>query len=255
MELVVLGNSVSAGTGLGDPEIAWPWLAAQDLGSSLGRAVSVRHTTFAPIGGAAPDYALKRLGDTSDAIVVVVLGSYVCAVGTVAERVRQRWGEAWSRRYLRLEHAFEGRTGNRRGLAARANRAGRRLSRRLIGVATMTTVEEVIEVYSSVLAGLARSEHTDVVVFPEPYWPQDIERENAGANAAFDRIRQELRVVADRHHFLWADAEPAWSEVPDRNVYYQPDLTHKSEEGHRLLAAALVESLSVAPVQGQISSN
>ena len=114
----------------------------------------------------------------------------------------------------------------------------------------MTTVEEVIDVYSAVLAGLARTERTDVVVFPEPYWPQGIEDENPGANAVFDRVRRELRVVSDRHHFLWADAEPAWTEVPDRNVHYQPDLTHKTEEGHRLLASALVASLSAAPVPG-----
>lgn len=250
MELVVLGNSVSAGTGLRDAKLAWPWLAAAQLETSLGRPVTVRHATFAPIGAAAPEYALTRLGDTGNAIVVVVLGSYVCAVGTVVERVRQRWGETWARRCLRLEHAFEHRTGNRRGTGGRVNRAVRWLSRRIIGVAKMTTVEEVIEVYSDVLGGLARREHTDVIVFPEPYWPQGIERENTGANAAFDRVRRELRVVAERHHFLWADAEPAWSEVPDRNAHYQPDLTHKSEKGHRLLAASLVPSLSAARVPG-----
>ena len=121
------------------------------------------------------------------------------------------------------------------------------LARHTIGVDTITTVDEVVDVYCRVLDGLAQSEHLDVIVFPEPFWPAWMDRANPGANAAFGRIRHEVRRVAMRHHFRWADAEPAWSEVPDRDAYYQADGMHKTEEGHRLLAEVVLAAISGGP--------
>jgi lysophospholipase L1-like esterase len=244
MELIVLGNSVSAGTGLRDASRAWPSLLARELEQTRGETVSVRHVVFAPTGAGAPAYALKRTATAGEAVVIVSLGSYVCAVATVSERIRKRWGERAARRWLALERAFEGGTGNRGTALGTLNRAGRWLARHTIGVDTITTVDEVVDVYSRVLDGLAQAEHTDVIVFPEPFWPARMDRANPGANVAFGRIRHEVQRVAIRHHFRWADAEPAWSQVPDREVHYQPDGMHKTEEGHRLLAEAVLAQLT-----------
>ncbi|MBI5948175.1 MAG: hypothetical protein HY875_08560 [Chloroflexi bacterium] len=243
MRICVIGNSATAGVGLPDQSLAWPWLAASQLSAAIGEPVDVRHILFAPMGGRAAGFALSKVEETDPDIVVIAVGSYVCAIGTVAERVRQRFGERAYRAFRRTELWFESRTGNRRDTFGRLNRAGRWLSRRVIGTATITTIDDVVNVFSELLRLLAQREGLHVVALAEPQWPKRIARENPGSAEALDTVMKRVHVAVDRHRFLWADSGPSYDAAPDREALYLPDGVHKTVEGLRIQANLVVQAL------------
>lgn len=255
MRICVLGNSTSFGTGLTHQSLAWPWLVAGRLSQELGGDVGVRHVMLMPIGARVADYAAARVREHDPDIVIVLIGSYACAVRTVGERVRRRYGERAARGYRTLERAFESRTGNRPGRRGRLNTAGRWLARHLIGTAAMTSVDEVVRAYSDVLRRLAQPEGAEVVVFPEPIWTTVAERENPGANRIFAEVRRRVRAVAEEHRLHWVDPEPVFAAAPDRQALYLSDGAHKTAEGHRMQAAVITEALeNVAAVRAAIEA-
>lgn len=243
MRICVLGHSTSAGGGLPDRSLAWPWLAALELSQSLDEPVDVRHIMFVPMGARSVDYAVAKVDECDPDVVIVSLASYVCAIRTVAERVRQRYGERALRLYRRLEHRFEAGTGNRQGARGEVNRRGRWLARRLIGTAAFTSVDEVSGIFSEVLRTLSQREGLHVLALAEPQWPAWVDRQNRGANRIFTTLCQSVHAVVEAHHLLWADSEPGFAATPHRNALYQSDGVHKSIAGHRLQATDVVQAL------------
>jgi hypothetical protein len=52
-----------------------------------------------------------------------------------------------------------------------------------------------------------------------------------------------VQAVAEAHHLLWADSQPAYEAAPNRRALYQTDEAHKSEEGHRVQASVMMNAL------------
>jgi lysophospholipase L1-like esterase len=243
MRLCVLGTSSSSGLGLPNPSQAWPWLAAAELASTLGEEVAVHHAVFMPYGSRAVDYALSKVDASDPDVVVVSLGSYPCAIGTVAERVRRRYGKRAHRLYRRLEQRFEGATANRGTARGQLNRMARKVVRRVIGTETLAGVDEVVGVYNELLHRLAQREGLHVLVLVAPHWPAEVVKENPGADRIFADVRRRVRPVVDEHRYLWTDSQPAYDAAPNRRALYQTDEAHKSEAGHRIQAEEVVKAL------------
>lgn len=243
MKLCVLGNSASAGNGLADQGQAWPWLVGRELETRLGEHVEVTHISVMASGPRAADYALGKMEAADPDMVVVVIGTYLCSIGTVSEAVRHRFGNRIHRWYLKAERRFDARTRTAPGLSGRANRAGRSLLRKVIGTRPYATVDDVSTVFGEILRRLAQREGTTVFAFAEPSWPMGTDAANPGAIRSWAEVTRRAREVAADHHLLWAETDPAYARVPDRDSLYQPDGVHKTVAGMRVQADALLEVL------------
>ncbi len=243
MRICVIGNSATAGLGLAEQSLAWPWLAASQLSASIDEPVDVRHVLFAPMGSRAAGFALSKVEESDPDVVVIAVGSYLCAIGTVGERVRRRFGGRAYGLFRRTELWFESRTGNRRDAFGRVNRAGRWLARRVIGTATITTIDDVVNVFSDLLRLLSQREGLHVVALAEPQWPKRTAKENPGAAEALVAVTKRVQTVVDARRFLWADSGPSYDAAPDREALYLPDGVHKTVEGLRIQAGLVVQSL------------
>lgn len=243
MRVCVLGNSASAGNGLEDRSLSWPWLVGRDLEARLGEPVEVTHVSVVASGPRAADYALDKMEAADPDLVVMVIGTYLCCIGTVSEAVRHRFGNRVHRWYLKVERRFDARTRTDPGLGGTANRAGRSILRRLLGTRPYATLDDVSTVFGQIIRGLAQREGTTVVVFAEPSWPKGTDRANPGALRTQMEVVRRARTVAAEHHLLWAETDAHYATVPDRDSLYQPDGVHKTELGLRLQADALLEVL------------
>ena len=244
MKILVLGHSTSGGNGLPDRALAWPWLVAEQLREDLGTTIELEHAAIIPMGSRAVDYALSKVEAARPAIVVVSIASYLCSIRTVSEQVRHLFGKRVHGWYLRFERRFDARTRTRGGAAARANRVGRSVFRKVIGTRSYTSVTEVAGVFNEILHRLAREESLQVVVFSEPDWPAWVDEANPGALRAIQELRRLTAEVARSHHFIVASAQDAYDRSPDRDALYQLDGVHKTPEGHRVQAAALQEAIT-----------
>lgn len=243
MRILILGHSTSAGEGLPGREYAWPWLNAAAFERETGEAVDVVHVNFVALGSRAVPFALGKVDEAAPDLVIFSMGSYLCAIETVGERVRKRFGARLHGWFRKAEHSLDTRTRTGGPAARRTNRIGRTIARRLIGTAGYTSVESICEVYEDLLHALARREGIHTLVFCEPGWPAQTVKENPRAQEKLEAIQRHIRPIVDRHHFLWADAEDTYSRVPDRSVYYFPDGVHKTVRGHEAQAAALLPVL------------
>jgi hypothetical protein len=243
MRICVLGHSTSSGDWLPDRALAYPWLIAATLADATGEEVSVSHYSFVPMGGRAVSYGMAKVDECDPDIVIVPVASFVSCVGTVGERVRRRWGERWFRAFHRAERTFDGRTANRPGARGRLNRVGRRITRKVLGTATFTTVEDSVQVYTDLFRGLARREGMTVAAIVEPSWPAWVDRENPGANPGHHDLRDRVRAVAVQHHVLWAEGDTTYDVHPDRDALYFADGVHKTIAGHHAYYEALIPVL------------
>ncbi|MGI8926610.1 MAG: hypothetical protein ACR2HN_08200 [Tepidiformaceae bacterium] len=118
----------------------WPTLLEAELGRSLGEPVTVDNWRFVPGRPRAAEKALELVAAAQPDVVVLTLASFWSAFATVRASVEQRFGRRAGRIYTRFEGAFS-RQAQRRGRPATfADRAGRRLSRRVFGTATFITL-------------------------------------------------------------------------------------------------------------------
>jgi lysophospholipase L1-like esterase len=117
------------------------------------------------------------------------------------------------------------------------------LLRRLIGTRPYATLDDVAAVFGEILRQLAQREGTTVVAFAEPSWPVATDAANPGAIPTWREVTRRAHEVAADHHLLWAETDPAYARVPHRDSLYQPDGVHKTVEGMRVQADALLEVL------------
>lgn len=247
MRMLVIGSSASAGHGNDDVAQAWPWLAARRLEEAIGEPVEVKHVTVYHTGPKAVGAAMKAVETNKPDLVVFSYGSVICAVRTVANRVRNRFGERAYGYFRRAETRFEAGPAGPLKRASRANQWARWLARHLIGTEANASFDEASGIQVDIIHGLARFEDTVVVVFSDPNLPRAIVRENKGADEIFTRLRARNDAAAGQHHFLVANANALYNAHPDRDSLYQPDLLHRTVEGHRVQAQALLETLLNPP--------
>jgi lysophospholipase L1-like esterase len=243
VKLRVLGNSASAGNGLADQSQAWPWVIGREIEARIGEPVEVTHVSVVASGPRAADYALDKVEAVDPDMVVVVIGTYLCCIGTVSEAVRHRFGNRMHRWYLKTERRFDARTRTAPGISGGANRCGRSLLRKIIGTRPYATLDDVSTVFGEILRQLAQREGTTVVAFAEPSWPVATDAANPGAIPTWREVTRRAREVAADHHLLWAETDASYARVPDRDSLYQPDGVHKTAEGMQVQADALLEVL------------
>lgn len=243
MRIVVLGNSASAGTGLADLSHAWTSLTRAALEERTGPPVELTHVTVMANGPRAVDYAMSKVESSNPDLVILVIGTYLCSVALVSEQVRHRFGNRAHAWYKKFERRFDSRTRPGGGPPGRTNSFARRLARRVIGARPLATIEQVASTFEDLMRRLAAREGMHVIVFAEPSWPKWIDKENRGAIKAWQTVVDRANAAAGRHHFPWAETNPTYATAPDRDALYQPDGVHKTIEGHRYQADALLPVL------------
>jgi hypothetical protein len=196
------------------------------------------------MGAKAVPYLLDAVSSAAPDVVVLPIGGYVCTVGTVAESVRQRFGEYTGRLFLRSEAAFQSRTTSGR-VRRRMNAAGRAASRRILGTRTLATVSETADIYVEILHRLARVESLQVIVVRDARFSLATQRRERRLQSRFDELEARVLPVAEQHHFVIADLEGALGRAPDRRVFHQDDGVHTTASFHavyfEVLRVALAE--------------
>jgi hypothetical protein len=241
LRICVLGTSSSAGSGL-PREVAWPWLGAAELGLERAGLIEMEHVTLFPVGARAVSFAMAKVEELDPDLVVFAFGSYPCAIATVGQRIKRRYGERAFKAYHRLELKLAARPGNTVANPTRMNRWGRWLVRRVIGAETINSLDDVSGILSDALHQLSRREGTHVLVFSEPDWPKALERDSKDANNILRGLRDRMQAVAKEHRFPYVDCTARF-DVPDRDALYLSDAVHKSVAGHRIQADVFLEAM------------
>ena len=241
--LFVAGHSDSDGRYL--PAGAEPWTTriCDWLTASTGERWDLVAKPFFSMGPRAVSYLVDAVRDAGPDIVILPFGGYVCTVGVVAESVRVRFGERAHRLYLRTEASFEANTSEGR-LRRLINRCGRSTARSLLGVRTLTTVEETTGIYEEILHRLASIESLQVVGVADARFSSEIQSREPRLHSDFDKMEARLKEVVDRHRFTWIDLEGALREAPDRSAFYLADGFHTTVAFHDLYFALIRKTLS-----------
>jgi hypothetical protein len=209
-------------------------------------------TPLAPYGPKAVRIALAEFEEARPEYVVVSLGTYLCTVGVVSLRVRERFGERAERLYHRAEQAFSRKTRNAGPFARALNRFGRRAARRLIGTSLYASPEEVIAVYEAIVRGLAHHEGVQVVVMGEHFFSRDQQRANPQMVATIRHVHAVFKSLADAHHFIWTNVEEAFRESGRREEMTAADGVHNTSDGHQTLANMLIRVISNAEREARV---
>ena len=252
MRLHIVGHSNARTDDVGESGRQWPVRLRDGLAAELGEAVVLTGTRLAPYGPKAAGIGLADFEEARPDYVVVSLGTYLCTVGVVSLRVRQRFGRRAERLYQRAEQAFSKRTGNGGRLATALNRAARRTARRLVGTALTASPDEVIGVYETIVRGLAHHEGVQVVVMGEHYFSREQQRANPAMVATIERVHRVFKNLAEAHHFLWANVEETFQATGRRAEMTAADGVHNTPEGHQALADMLIGLIAAAERESRL---
>ena len=208
----------------------WPEIVGREL------SAEVRNVELYPAAGGAITGADRLVREFAPDIVILALSPGAFMRRTVKGRVRERWGPALFAWSFRLERVFVRLTpGDGRGATVR--RAGRRLGARLVGTAPAASYDEVASAYRAVRAGLAASEHIDVIVMGGSRF--SLAAQVSLAMPLIERFRHEMMAAAGQHHFAWFDTEAPFAG-PERESYFLSDGIHRNLRGHARMAQALL---------------
>ena len=243
MRISVIGNSDTTGMLLQPGEKTWPTLLQERLGESLGEPVVVDNWRFVPYRPGAVERALGLVTEAQPDFVILTLASFWCAFGTVRARVERRFGRRAARFYTRAEQAFSrsvergGRTGQS------ANAIGRRTARRIIGTSTPMSVDQFIEVYSTLIRTLSQREQLQVLVLGDHHYTAWVRRAMPAIEPAIARIQAAIQPIVVERKLRWGDLEAALSAGGRREEMITWDGVHMTAEAHERGAAALLPTL------------
>ena len=243
MRVLVIGSSSSAGTGLADQSLAWPWLLKAELPAIVGEPVDLEHRIVFPVGPRALPLAFLAVDETEPDLVIHSFGCFPCIIGTVGTRVRKRYGARAFRAFRKFNLLFEGNTARTDGRPARLNHVGRWLVRHVIGTETLATYDEVFGVHSTIQHRLSQREGILLVSMCEPDLSGRLVKENRGALAILRRFRNEMEAVARGHRFIVADCGDGFDAHPERESLFLSDGLHKSVAGQRIQADAILTAI------------
>jgi hypothetical protein len=234
VRILIYGHSDTFGVALPDSTLAWPSLVEGELAALLGRPVEVAQKPFLPIQSGAGARAEAILAESPADVAVFATNAYGFAVTTVANRLRSRFGETTSRRYVKLERRINRWTAAM-PLGSRINNGGRRVARKVLGTAPRSTYEDVVEAHMEVLRVLARHEQLQVIVMGGNKLSSWIQRENPSLILRVETLREMIENFCREHHFTWFNTEAAL--LPgNRERSFLPDGAHRNAEAHRHFA-------------------
>lgn len=251
MRISVIGNSDTTGQKLADRGKSWPVLVQQRLSEELGSGVEVDSWRFAPYRPNAVDYAMDLVREAQPDIVVYPLATYWCAFTTVKSRVEQRLGQRAGRFAARAEAAYVKRFERTRADEAQSGRGqvvrttvARRLARRVVGASPILSYERYIAIVSELIRQLARLEDTQVLVMGDHHFNERARKTMPQLEATIARVEAVIRPLVEERRLLWGSVEDALRAGEDRDSLIMGDCVHVTEEGHELLAQAMVPLLA-----------
>ncbi len=243
MKLLVLGNSNTHGAYLQPGETGWPVLVAREWEARLHEPVECENRSFFPMGSRAVPYVRNLVDETDPELVIIPMEVYVCAVGWVSLKVRQRLGDRAFRWYRAVEGRLTRSHAPLGGAGSPPRSLGRRALRRLVGAATHTTIDGVIATYTELLHELARDEGRHVLVVGGTHYGPQVRRENPDLPAIIARVEGAIRPVIEEHRFLWTDVHLAYEAGPGTDACQVADGIHANGIGHRIFAATVLQAL------------
>jgi len=247
VRILVIGSSDTGGANLADPNDAYPQVVKNELAAALGQECHVVNLPVVHVGPKAVPRVEAALEREQPDIVIFGYGAYSFIIATVSQRVRRRYGERTYQFFHKWEVRFEKKTGNSEGTPARTNHWGRWLTRRIIGAEAPATRDEVVGIQTAIVNMLAQREGTTTVMLGAPDVPEALVRENPKANILLGEHREYMTALARSHHFLIADCVQEFRDAPVRERLSTSDSIHKSADGHRIQADAIMKVLLSPP--------
>ena len=220
MRVLILGHSGTTSAGIAAGVETWPEILERDMAPAWGVETSVDLVPLAPINAEAVAYAVNKIDEADPDLVLFSISCFHCSVGVVGARVRQRFGSRVHRVYRRLELRLEGqRAEHEPGRPSRLRNSARRLARRTLGTATLTSVAGAAGVYEAVLAHLATRENTTTLVMAETPMARSILAENPDAESRAAELHQRVREAAEARRMPWMDLAPAFHGRRQRRMH------------------------------------
>jgi len=247
VRILVIGSSDTGGANLADPNDAYPQVVKNELAAAIGQECEVVNLPVVHVGPKAVPRVEAALEREQPDIVIFGYGAYSFIIATVSQRVRRRYGERTYQFFHKWEVRFEKKTGNSEGTPARTNHWGRWLTRRIIGAEAPATRDEVVGIQTAIVNMLAQREGTTTVMLGAPDVPEALVRENPKANILLGEHREYMTALARSHHFLIADCVQEFRDAPVRERLSTSDSIHKSADGHRIQADAIMKVLLSPP--------
>ncbi|MFN0094015.1 MAG: hypothetical protein ACKVVT_04470 [Dehalococcoidia bacterium] len=248
MHILVLGHSDSAGNALPEGSEPWPVLLKKGLeaGGALG-SVTLSNRSYAPLADPGLGRLEGYLQEQPPDLVIVSPSWFPFLIRTVKSRLRARWGKRAVELARRVELRFDDLTLGRRIGGRRANALGRRMARRLLGTAPISSYERTMEKYDAVMRRLSRLEDVPVIVQVDLgpasrlHTPQ--------MTKAMGRFATDIAAMAVRYRFHPVPYDEGLSSA-ERDATYLPDGIHRTPEKHETAAKRLLE-VARAALAGQ----
>ncbi|HXU23319.1 MAG TPA: SGNH/GDSL hydrolase family protein [Tepidiformaceae bacterium] len=254
MHVSVIGHSDSIGLKLEPGEDSWPVLLGKMLSEELNEPVPVDSWRFAAYGPHAVPWAIGKVTAAQPDVVVIMVSSYWCAFGRVSNKVRQRFGQRAERWYLRAEDGFVKHAEREHGTGKPTNTRTRRFMRRVVGVSAYAGLEEVTDVFTTVVRKLAQLEHLQVILVSDHHFTEAVRQANAGILPTLAHFEAVIRPIANEHRFLWLDIEDALKEGGRREEMVLGDGVHLTAEAHARVAAMLMPVVRRIGQAGELST-
>jgi lysophospholipase L1-like esterase len=232
MRVAVLGNSDTTGQKLQPGATSWPILLGERLSEAAGVAVEIDSWKFAAYRPDAVSYALELVDGAEPDVVIVTLASYWCAFSTVQAGVEQRFGIGAGQLVQRAERKLG--PAGRRGVT-------RRVARKVAGTGTLLSVEQFIEVFSSLIRELAKRESLQVLVMEDHHFTPRLRKKMPTIDAALPAIVEAIEPLVAERRMHWSRVEDAISAGGRRDEMILEDDVHMTPEAHGRMAAALTE--------------
>ena len=219
MHVSVIGHSDSIGLKLAPGKNRGRCCSAKCCRIEFGETVPVDSWRFAAYGPQAVPWAIGKVTAAEPDVVIIMVSSYWCAFGRVSNKVRQQYGERAERWYLRAEDGFVKHAEREHGTGKPTNTRTRRFMRRAVGVAAYAGLEEVTDVFATIVRKLAQLEHLQVVLVSDHHFTTAVREANAGIEPALAHFAAVIRPIANEHRFLLAryrrGAEDRWAPRRD----------------------------------------
>lgn len=239
MNILIFGQSNSAGAQLPGGARPWPQIVEAALPALLGEPVTVTFRTFYAHGVGPAEYAAREMAKHSPDIVILTMAPFAFLAPVVGPGVRKRYGERAGRLYQRLEARFDAGTRNRGGGGAHVNSLARRLMRAILGAAPVASYETVLEGNTAALRQITRSEDARVLVFQGfLQLPGGSPRQQRKPAALVERFYRDMRAVAAEmrcDYINMGEVEPG-----DVDRWYYPDRVHITAAAHERVARTMM---------------
>ncbi len=230
MRVAVLGNSDTTGQKLQPGEKSWPVLLGERLSDGAGVAVQIDSWKFAAYRPGAVSYAMELVDEAEPDVVIVTLASYWCAFSTVQAGVEQRFGAGAGKLVQRAERKLG--PAGRRGVT-------RTVARKVAGTGTLLSVEQFIEVFSSLIRELAKRESIQVLVMEDHHFTPRLRKKMPAIAEALPAIVDAIEPLVAERRMHWARVEDAISAGGRRDEMFLDDDVHMTPEAHGRMADAL----------------